>query len=123
MLEWKLAVTESGKKSHLTETDAYTFCAPFWGQVTDSIDYDGQTSFRGKPLCKNCKKWGLSKASNEIALQKGDPDNELWILYQAANGQYRVTGRGQKAAADPDPKGERKPLPANVSKFPRSASA
>lgn len=124
MLSWMLAVTETGKKSHLTETDAFTFCAPFWGQVTDSIPYEGQTSYRGKPLCKNCDKWGQAKASREIARQRGDEDSALWTLYQTANGGLRLSGRGQRPAEDPDPepKAKRK-LPGNVHPFPTSASA
>lgn len=125
MLNWLLAVTESGKKSHLTETDAYTFCAPFWGKVEDSIPYEGQTSFRGKPLCKNCDKWGAAKAGREIARQHGD-ESPLWTQYQIANGVLKVSGRSRLPAADPDPDAQKKrkrKLPENMREFPASASA
>lgn len=122
ILEWYLADTESGKKSHLTETEAYIFCAPFWGKVTKSTEYEGQTSYKGKPLCLRCEKVAMKVAAKAIARQRGDEASALWTLYQTANGGLKLSGRGQKPAEDPEPKSKKK-LPANMREFPVSASA
>lgn len=100
LLSWSLGITESGKKSHLTETEAFIFCAPMWGAVTEAIPYEGQTSFKGKPMCKTCDKAGSARASKVIAERHGSGSSSLWLLYQTANGDIRLVGNGKKPVVD-----------------------
>lgn len=100
---WLISDTESGKRSHLSDTGEYIFCAPMWGKITFSEPYEGHTSYKGKPLCKNCEKAGTTRAAAAIVQQYGGKSTALWLLYQTANGTLRIAGKTRQPAIDSTP--------------------